>query len=361
MANKKINFSWQKKVKPLEKSHDYIILMGERADGKSYITKRIAVQSAIDSKGEEQFIYLRRFESDCKDSLCVSYFADLPIYEMTGGKYDCIDVFRKGVYLANIDHESGRITNRYRIGYCHALSIGERYKSLMFPKVQRIIYEEFISQNGNYLGQKEPDLLMQYVSTIFRHRKGKVYLVGNTISRICPYFRKWELTGIINQKLGTIEDYKFTDGDSVTRLCVYLTDSLEHNSGMFFGNVAKNITRGAYETEEQAHLPESEKHYNEIYKCVLKFEDFLFLCKFLQHKTKTDRFTWYVIPKTDKEIKKSTRVISPEYSDNIYWTTDFIGLNSQEESLFKFMDQGKIAFSDNLTGTEFYNIYNNQL
>jgi len=362
MSNKNEYVSY-KRIASLEKDNDYVILLGERSNGKSYATKYNAVLKAIESHGESQLIYLRRFESDCKDSFCVSYFADLPVYAMTGGEFDCIDVFRKGIYLANIDQETGKITNRFKIGYCHALSISERYKSLMFPKVDRILYEEFISESGNYLGRSgsEPDILMNYVSTIFRHRKGTVFLVGNNVSRICPYFRKWQLKGISKQELGTVDVYKFTDGDTTTKLALYKTDSMNFNSGMFFGNISNYITKGQYETEEQPHLPESEKHYQEIYKCVLKFEDFLFICKFLKHKTKSNRFTWFVIPKTDPEIKKGTRVISPEFSDNVLWTTDFVGLNQNENFIFNFLDQGKICFSDNLTGTEFMNIYQNQL
>ena len=263
-------------------------------------TKSIAVKAAIDSGGEEKFIYLRRFESDCKDSLCINYFADLPIYEMTNGKYDIIDVYRKGIYLANIDPDTGKISNRKKIGYCHALSIAERYKSLMFPDVKRIIYEEFISKSGNYLTQNEPDYLMDYVSTIFRHRTGHVYLIGNKISRICPYFRKWELKGILKQQVGTIDTYKYVDDDGTeTKLGVYSCDNLGYNTGMFFGHAAKNITSGAYETQEQPHLEESEKHFREIYKCVVKFEDFMWICKFLKHVSDPNRYTWYVIPKTE--------------------------------------------------------------
>ena len=361
MANKKPQFINPKKVIALEESSNYIILMGARSNGKSYVTKRNAVQCAIDSGGDEKFIYLRRYESDCKDSLCVQYFADLPIYEMTNGKFDCIDVYRKGIYLCNIDTETGKISNRFKIGYCHALSIAERYKSLMFPDVTRIIYEEFISSSGAYLGQREPDALQQYVSTIFRLRKGVVYLIGNTISRICPYFRKWQLTGLMKQKTGTVDTYRYKTKDSETIISLYLVSPIELNSGMYFGKESENIVNGAYETEEQNHLNESEKCYDELYRCVVKYEDFMFICKFLKHKQRKNEFTWYVIPKTKPEIKNNTRVISPEYNTSILWTNGFNALTQNESYIFSFIDEGKIAFSDDLTGTEFWNIYENYL
>ena len=364
MANKKIKYPITRtKLNKLESEFSWVFLLGERANGKSYAVKSKCVHDAIKSNGEEQFIYLRRYESDCKDSLCVNYFADLPIYEMTNGKYDCIDVFRKGVYLANIDQSTGKITNRFKIGYCHALSIAERYKSLMFPKVKRIIFEEVVSMQGNYLTQNEPDYLQQYVSSIFRHRTdGTIYMIGNTISRICPYFRKFELENVPNMKLGQIDSYSFkNDDDSEVKLCVYRVESLNYNSGKFFGNVAKNITRGEYETQEQPHLPEPISHYDSIYKCVVKYQNFMFLCEFLKNKNDSKNMFWYITPKTHKKIKKRTRVISPEFNPDMLWTVGFNALTTEESYLFSFFDEGKVCFSDNLTGTEFKNVYNNYL
>ena len=366
MGNKKRKYVSQKKIAQLEKTHEYIMLLGERSCGKSFATKNHCITRAIESGGDEMFIYLRRYDADTKDSLCVGYFADVPVYEMTKGMYDTIDVYRKGIYLANIDQETGKITNRKKIGFVHALNNSERYKSLMFPKVERIIYEEFISMNGQYLPAAggEPDLLEQYVSTIFRHRKGHVFLIGNLISRICPYYRKWSLD-IKNATAGGVQEYVFkseSEGKTVdTRLCVYMTDSLNYNSGMFFGSVAKSITQGAYECTEQPHLPEHIGHYNKVYTVVMQHEDFMFLMYMLVHKEHPERMTWYVEPKTKPEIKKNTRVISSQFSDNILWTNSFEPLSKQESYIFSLLDDDKICFSDNLTGTEFKNILKNYL
>lgn len=362
MSNKKLKYVSRNKIKSLEKNHEYILLLGERSNGKSYAVKSHAVMRAIETGGEEEFIYLRRFELDTKDSLCVGYFADLDVYAMTNGMYDCIDVYRKNIYLCNMDPETGKISGRKRIGYVHALNLHERYKSIMFPKVERILYEEFISADGKYI-YNEADTLEQYTSTIFRNnRKGHVFLIGNKISRICPYFRKWELKGILKQKLGTVDEYTYkNDNGDDTRLCVYMTDTLNYNSGMFFGNVAKQITQGGYEVLEQPHLPEPIGRYKKIYQCVVKHEDFYFLCSFLKHKTRSNVFTWYVEPKTKPYIKKGTRVISSDYSPSILWTASFNPLTKNEQFIFSFLDDKKVCFADNLTGTEFNNIINNYL
>ena len=236
MANKRKNYVSADKIKKID--CDYLLLLGERANGKSYASKSLILSECY-RRNTVEFIYLRRFDLDIKDSVAVNYFADMPIYEITNGEYTCVDVFRKDIYFANVDENTGKVVRGRKIGHCHALSGAEHYKSLAFPKVEFIIFEEFISVDGHYLFN-EPDKLQHYVSTIFRHKKGKVYLIGNTISRICPYYREWGLEkGLRSQKQGEVRYYKIDQ----TMIALYLTDSLNFNSGMFFGNIAKNITK----------------------------------------------------------------------------------------------------------------------
>lgn len=327
-------------------------MLGERSNGKSYASKNLIISECI--KTGKEFIYLRRYDLDTKDSLCVGYFADCPVEQMTDGEYTCIDVWRKGIYLSNTDDETGKIKHGKKIGYCHALSQAEHYKSLAFPEVNWIIYEEIVSQDARYLFN-EPSKLQQYVSTIFRQRKGKCILIGNTISRICPYYRDWNLK-VAKQKLGTTEDYVFkNDNGDDTRLRVYLTDTLNYNSGMFFGLPSKNITKGAYDVIECPHLPKSIHQYSKIYQMVLEYNEFKFLMSFLQDKEEKS-FLWYIEPKTS-EIKPNTRVISNQFNPDPLWTDKLSKpLNQNEAKIFNFLSASSMCFSDNLTGTEYANI-----
>lgn len=74
-----------------------------------------------------------------------------------------------------------------------------------FLDVDRIIFEEFM-ERGTYI-RNEPSKLMIFYSTIDRKRgTTKMYLVGNTISRVCPYLYDWNLQGIVrNMKQGDIK------------------------------------------------------------------------------------------------------------------------------------------------------------
>lgn len=353
MANKKLKYVKQSMIDDILKECDYLMLLGERSNGKSYAAKNLIIKKCIDNEDCEM-IYLRRYDLDIKDSLCVGYFGDCPVESMTDGKYTCIDVYRKGIYLSNID-ENGKIKHGRRIGYCHSLSGAEHYKSLAFPKVEYIIFEEMISQEGRYL-YNESSKLQQYVSTIYRQRKGKIIMIGNRLSRIVPYYREWNLK-TSHQKMGTVDKYIFhNDNGDDTRLSVYMTDSLNFNSGLFFGNSAKNITQGCYEVQEHPHLPKSIVKYKILYTFVLEYNEFRFLCELLQDKDKANDVFWYVQPKTS-EIQDNTRVISNQFStDPLY--TDSLGtaLNDNERRVLDLFRRGKVCFSDNLTGTEFNTI-----
>lgn len=356
MSNKKLNYVKQSKIEQLLKSCDWLLLLGARANGKSYASKNLCIKKCIDNG--EKLVYLRRYDLDCKDTLCVSYFGDCPVESMTDGRYTCIDVYRKGIYLANVDHDTHKVVRGEQIGYCHALSSAEHYKSLAFPDVQYIIMEEIVSLDGRYLFN-ELSKLQQYVSSIFRNRKGKVIMIGNTISRLCPYYRELNLN-IENAPLGSIHKYNYhNDNGDDTRLTVYLTEPLNYNSGMFFGLSSRNITKGAYEVQEQPHLPKSVLKYKILYTVVVEYNNFKFLCQLLQDKEEANNVCWYVQPKTS-EITKNTRVVSNKFSNDPLYSNSFRNaLNENERRVFGMFLEGKVCYSDNLTGTEFKNVLNN--
>lgn len=337
---------------------DIIIILGERSNGKSFAVKECVIKDAY--KNDIQFGYLRRYDEDTKDYLITEYFSDVIrnkngheyIKEWTNGEYTTIMAYRKSIYFANFDPKSEKLVRGKKIGRMFGLSSVEHYKSLAFPNIKNLVYEEFIT-DGYYL-PSESKKLFSLMSTIFRHEKGKVFCIGNKISRVCPYFGEFGLVGIPKQKANTIEYYNVedSDNDSTTRIAVYMTHSMKINSGMFFGNNAKSITSGEWETDEQPHLHGHRDDYTLIYTLVFAYDRTMFLCEFLQHKYNPNFFTWYVTPKTT-EIQKGTRVISNHYDINNLSTIGFIPLSKNERIIFDYLIDGKVCFLDNLTGTEF--------
>lgn len=357
MSNRKRKYFTVSDLKKIEKDCRYLFLLGERANGKSYSVKSHTLKQAFDNidgnKCTRQLAYIRRFDLDCKDSICEPYFADMPIQEITDGKYTTISVFRKRVYFANVNIDTGKVERGVCIGQCFALSSAEHYKSLMFPNIYNLIYEEVISENNQYLYQ-EPQKLQQLVSTILRDRVGKVYLIGNTLSRFCPYYKEFGLKGVESLDLG--ETKKYIIDDVVIK--VHRCNSRQNNTGMFFGNAKKNIEKGEYITYSKPHLEGKLSDYNIKYTVVLKCDELMYLMRFLKHKTQKF-YVWYIEPKTTP-IQYTTRVIANEYNSNPYWTRGFLPMSHMEEVIFKeLLKMQRVVYSDNLTGTEFEKIIDN--
>lgn len=350
--NKKPKYVKRRTVEQIDA--DYIILLGQRSNGKSFAVKESVLIDAY--QNDNHFGYLRRYDEDTKDYMCIEYFNDFipdKLLEITNGEYDNIMVYRKGIFFAVTEPDTGKLIRGKQIGNVFSLATYERYKSRMFPKITTLIYEEFIT-DGYYL-PSESKKLFSLVSSIARLRKIKVYCIGNTISRICPYFNEWQLVNIPKQKIGTIEMYTVKDTDTNTdvKIAVYLTDTMRFNSGMFFGNSAKSIVSGMWETDEHPHIIGKKEDYNTIYTLVFLYDKNMFLCEFLQSKKEPNNFTWFISPK-NTPIQDNTRIVSNKYIFNPLATVGFTPLNANENKIFSYIRNKKICFSDNLTGTEFY-------
>lgn len=334
----------------------YLLLIGQRSNGKSYACKELAMRAAYE-KGE-LFTYLRRYKSSIKTYMVEEYFADMMVQDdkgrtaistITNGKYSLISCYRGVIYFANMIDD--KLVRGSIAGYAHALTDLETLKSRQFPNVKYIVFEEMIA-TGLYL-YDEPNKLQNYVSTIFRSSTGHVLMIGNTISRIVPYFQEWELDGIPKQLQGTIEIYKFHTKDTETRIGVFLCETLNKSTGMFFGSAAKMIVGGEWDRREQPKLPHDYDDYMPLYHIVFKYSDkAVFLLTFLQLKEDHSKMLWYVEPKTTP-IKEGTRVVTPDLSDSRLYTKDFIPINEKEMKIFDYLREDKIAYSDNLTGTEY--------
>lgn len=335
---------------------EYNMILGERSNGKSYAIKHLCINDAI--KDENcKFLYLRRWDIEIKNSMVNRYFLDYDVQKETNKEYDFIECYAGTIYLCN--NVDGKTKRNKKIGYTLALTAEQHYTSGVFSDVKNIIFEEFISRD--YYMPQEPTRLMQLISTIARRNIIKVWMIGNTISRLCPYFSEWSLVRIPKQEQGTIDIYKYrTDekdengNDIIVKIAVEYCQNSGNNSKMFFGQNSKMITSGAWQSESQPHLQKSIKFYRIDYEIVVQFQNYKFLCQLLSDK-KTNDLLWYVMPKTT-EIKKDTRVISDCVNQSVLYTSKIIPIADGEILPFKILKDGNIFFSDNLTGTDFKNV-----
>lgn len=339
--------------------HDalYNIPLSERNVGKSYAVKERCLTNSYNSDSE--FVYLRRFDRDVTSSTVENYFGDMPISIITGQEYSAITTWRGSIYFCNYD-ENGKVKRGKKIGYYLALNNDERTKSQAFPNVTDIIYEEFVT-NKIYLPD-EPNRLQGLVSTIFRERNGKVWLIGNTITRICPYFIEWQLCNIPRQKPGTIDDYYFSREDSngneiTTKISVEFCKTFDSQSRMFFGTSAKSIAGGEWETKDMAKLSGEYRDYDMLYEVEFFDCGFTFILQLLM--SKIGDLVIYCYPKT-RQKRNVERKITTNFSENRLTTPNFNVKIRAERKMKDLFNLGKICYSDNLTGTDFEQVLQNR-
>ena len=344
-------------LKDIEKHNaTYNIIYSTRSDGKSYAVKKKGLTKAWKSK-TPSFGLIRRYKDDIETSLVNAYFVERGknlIEEITGGKCNCIDYFRKFLWFSKTKPD-GKIEHVQKCGEVFALSVADkRYKSTGHAFITDLVFEEVLTSN-DYL-KNEPEKLMQLVSTCARNDNITVYLIGNTISRVCPYFKDWGLVNIRTQKIGTIDDYLVETGEFddngkpiKVKVSVEYSQASPHKSKMFFGRIAKSIQGGAWETHDFAKLPDVFEAFEVCYELTYKsISDFTFTLKLLCHKEKGYLIV-FVYPA--KHIKE--RIICGAFSTEFLTTPTLNKDIKAEVIIHNLIIDNKICYSDNLTGEDF--------
>lgn len=328
----------------------YMLLLGQRANGKSYQCKWTVLENAF--KNKRKFIYLRRWKQDIKQGNVTAYFDDIPISTLTHGKYSGVQAYQGSIYFTYLD-EDDKLQRSEEIGRYLALNEAERYKSQAFVGYDYIIYEEFITDMV-YLDD-EPRKLQQLISTIARDKQMTVLMVGNTLSRVCPYFSEWSLTGVLKQRLGTIEVYHFhVNEDSVIDIAVEYCANSNTDNKMFFGQASKQIISGEWDTHDLPKLPRNKKiHYDKVYEVCVIYQAFKFIMELLVVPDTGDCIV-YIYPLTSK--RKVNRILQVDPTDNPMISSRLDPNKRPEQLILKAFMFNKVFYSDNLTGTDFRHV-----
>ena len=333
---------------------NYNIIYGERSNGKSYQVKhKMGIEHYI--KTGKRFILMRRWREEITTEKIESYFKDVDVYSLTNGNYNCIVMYRKKLYFANFDDETFKTKRGEHIGYVVALSTEQNYAGGSYLDVDNIIFEEFMSRSM-YLAN-EPSKLMNFYSTVDRKRSiVKIWMVGNSISRVCPYINEWGLTKIMRrQKQGdiTVKEIKDSD-DFIIKIAVEYCKTLG-KSGHTLGNNKAMIDTGSWQTSPQPMLPKSKNSYKVIFRLGFEYQDFRFIGELLKDKTDTKNICWFIYPHED-EFKDDMIIISDKVKIQRNWNRDIYHLNVSNPRLQKICDtfiEDQIFYSTDLCGTDF--------
>lgn len=220
-------------------------VLGGRGIGKSFGWKEYVVKKFLEKK--KQFIYSRRFQIDI-DKTAPYYFDDI------AQKYNehCFQ-YKGGIFF--IDGEIA--------GFAIAVSQYIKLKSVSYPDVDTIIFDEFITENCDYLGGVkqpllEPELCLNFYQTIARgfnqpiRTEVKFIFISNAVSINNPHFLYHDL----DKKL--IDGGKFILTDSI---CLEIAESAEikneiENSQL--GKLMKNTRYGNYSMNNEFYLDSNE-------------------------------------------------------------------------------------------------------
>lgn len=225
----------------------YYMSFGGRGDGKTYAFLKHMLTEFVKSGYKNQAVYVRQLEKQLRGhnnalKVLENLVATNVVSDLTNGDYDCFHIRSGEIYLARFDEElNKKIPMGYPFLLLIPLSTSADVKSLAFPYVRYIFYDEFISTNG-YLFD-EFNKFMNLISTVVRHGDGvKIFMAGNTVSMSSTYFREMGLTKIVRKmKQGTISLFK-TNGLPPTTLAVEYTLSsgdgesiIQKPSDVYFG------------------------------------------------------------------------------------------------------------------------------
>lgn len=337
----------------------YYVVFGERSNGKTYSALNYALERYANHG--EQFAYIRRFGEDVKKKNLSTLFSPHSengrVSKLTNNKFSLVEYGSNRFTLVNwIEDEKGKITvdkDLQPCGFAFDLNSVEHHKSTSYPKVTTIIFDEFLSRQG-YL-TNEFVLFMNTLSTIIRDRSNvKIFMIGNTVNKYCPYFTEMGLSHIKDQKPGSVDVYTYSDtGLSVAvEYCDPMSKRGGKQSDMYFAfdnPQLKMITTGSWEIAIYPHLSERYRPKDVVFDFFVQFDDTMLHCEIVM----TDKnYFLFVHPKTtpikddDKDIVY-TNVPSQKWNYRTGLTKLRDALSS---TIMNLINENRVFYSDNETG-----------
>lgn len=333
----------------------YRIVIGKRSNGKSFGT----VRKAIDAFLEEGLpsAYLRRYEEEIRPKNIGDLLA--PHYEYiskkTKGKYNTVTYRTNHFVLAYQEDGEIKYKDDKPIIYTRALNTALKYKGQDVGQLAYIIFDEFLTRDL-YL-KDEFVIFANMISTLVRDREIKaIYMLGNTVTRYCPYWEEMLLTHVNEQEQGSIEIYTYNN-DKLTVAVEYCADTentknIEHYYA-FDSPQLEMITSGSFEEAKYPHICELDWNLSEetfVYKFLVDFngyktvgeihrnKDDIVLCF---HAIGNSNYKW-----SGKDIVFTTeRLISP------LWQNSFGKGDTPVHKLIRqLIREDRLYFSNNSVG-----------
>ena len=336
----------------LSRDAQYNVIFGERSNGKTYAVLKYGIERF--ATNGEQLAVVRRWQDDFTgkrgNTMFDALVANGEIAKATKNEWTGVYYYGSKWYFCRYE-EDKRITNEKPFAYGFAISTMEHDKSTAYPGITTICFDEFLTRTA-YL----PDefvLFMNVISTIVRHRTNvKIFMLGNTVNRYCPYFKEMGLAHIKEMQPGTIDVYRY--GDSELTVAVEYTlpnkDGKESDFYFAFDNPKLSmITGGAWEIDIYPHCPVKFTPAEIVYTYFIQFSGDLLQCEIVCHD---DLYFTFIHRKTtelkhpDKDLIYTTDFSPrPNYRRKITQPTTQL-----ERKIAELFKKDKIFYADNEVG-----------
>ena len=158
---------------------------------------------------------------------------------------------------------------------------------------------------------------------------------------------------MMQQKPGTIDIYHLRGENGVVDIAVENCEVISTESKMFFGLASKQITSGEWEVNEYPKLLKPYKYYDFLYEIGVEYAEFGFVMQLLQD-SETGGIFIFIYPNTKK--RELDRIISDEFSTDPKYSNGLRRSSKVEARMSQCFREGKVCYSDNLTGTDFKHI-----
>lgn len=299
--------------KILSKNAQYNVIFGERSNGKTYSVLEYGLKRYIENG--EQLAIVRRWQDDLIGKRGASVFNALvdngEVTRLTGGEWTGIYYYSSRWYLCRNSGKK-RVLDEKPLAYGFSISTAEHDKSASFPGVTTVLFDEFLTRTM-YL----PDefvLFMNVISTIIRQRDNvKIFMLGNTVNKYCPYFAEMGLEHVKNMNPGDIDVYRYGDSDLLVAVEYVKPNKHGKDNDLYFAfdnPKLAMITGGKWEIDIYPHCPEkfTPKDIKFIY--FIHFNDDLLQCEIIVKKDCT--FT-FIHRKTTPLKGDNDLVYDPDY------------------------------------------------
>lgn len=352
--NRKPKFYSLNKILKTESVYNMII--GERSNGKTYAVLKYGLEQYFENGGHIGIV--RRWQEDIRgkraSSIWEGLIANNEIERLSKGEYSGVHYFSGRFYLCNYDEETGKAiyNDNDLIGHTFALTDMEHNKSISYPYITTIVFDEFLTR-GVYLND-EFVTFMNTISTIVRNRKNvKIFMLGNTVNKFSPYFKEMGLNHITKMKQGTIDIYTYGDNKALRVAVEYCSESgvtKENDFYFAFDNPKlQMITTGAWELDIYPHLPVKYKPKDVLLEYFIKFDEQVFQCNIIE--VEGEMFTYIHEKTTPIKDDDNDLVYSLEYNHKLNYTRSiFKPVSKMQKSILSFFINDKVYYQDNQVG-----------